>query len=116
MKKLLTVTLCLLLCFCFMSCGKNDSLMSQDSETEQFLEKKELDDKELAEIVAKSLGVPDKESIGYDVCEERYYWEAANCYYKNITFTENGEIVAYASVNPYTGELLKNIINYSTPK
>lgn len=112
MKRILTIILCLILCFCFMSCSKNDSLKSQDSETEQVSEKKELDDKELAEIVAKSLGVPDKESIDYGVSKELYYFEGADCYYKNITFNENDEIVARASVDPYTGELLKNIIKY----
>ena len=118
MRKLLVIFLCLLLCFSFVCCNRNDSSdfpKPQESETEQVLEKKELSDKELAEIVAKSLGVPDKASIEYGVSKEMYYFEAADRYYKNITFNENGEMVALASVDPYTGELLRNIIEYNSP-
>ena len=115
MKKLLMISFCLLLCFSFVGCSKNDSLKPQDSETEQVSEKKELSDEKLAQIVARTLGVPDKASIEYGVSEEMYYFEAADRYYKNITFNENGEMVASASVDPYNGELLRNIIDYNSP-
>ncbi len=115
MRKVLIVLVCLLLCFSFVGCSKNDSLKPQDSEAQQVTEKKELGDEELAEIVAKNLGVPDKDSIEYGV-SKIYYWESAERYFKNITFTENGETVAGASVDPYTGELLRNIWLYDSSK
>ena len=118
MKKLLVISLFLLLLFSFVGCNRNnssDSPKPRESETEQVLEKKELSDEKLAESVAKKLGVPDKDSIEYDV-SEIYYWESAERYFKNITFTENGETVAGASVDPYTGELLRNIWLYDSSK
>ena len=92
---------------------KTRTYKKQENGTEQIPTNKLLSDGELAEIVAPSLGVPDKKGIEYAVSGEMYYFEAADCYYKNITFTENGEIVAYASVNPHTGELLRNIFQYN---
>ena len=70
-----------------------------------------LSDEALAEIVAKNLGVPDGADVEFEV-SETFYWEAADRYFKNVTFIENGETVAFASVDPYTGELLRNIYEY----
>lgn len=118
MKKVFYLFFVLVIITSFAGCGKNDSLSSQKQQqgsTEQVSEKKELSDEELAKIVAKSLGVPDKDGIDYGVSDEMYYFEAADRYYKNITFNENGEFVAHASVDPYSGELLRNIMEYSSP-
>jgi len=118
MKKIVCFICIFIAIISFVGCNKNDSSdvpKPQENETEQISENKELSDEKLAEIVAKSLGVPDKESIEYGVSEEMYYFEAADRYYKNITFNENGEMVAHASVDPYSGELLRNIIEYNGP-
>lgn len=76
------------------------------------IQSSDLSDKKLAEIVAKELGVPENANITYEV-SEKFFWEASGDYYKNVTFYENGEMVATASVNPQNGELLKNILKYS---
>ena len=100
MKKLFAVSLLLGLIFFFCGCsllyeGQNNAL---DNET-------------LAKIVAGNLGVPDSANVEYEV-SETFYWEAGGRDFKTVTFIENGETVAYASVDPYTGELLKNIYKY----
>ena len=118
MKKIICLICVIMTIFSLACCDRNDSsdmLNPQESEIEQSFDKKELSDEKLAEIVAKSLGVPDKDGIEYGVSKEMYYFEAADRYYKNITFNENGEMVAAASVDPYNGELLRNIIEYNSP-
>ena len=75
------------------------------------LKQQELSDETLAKIVAKNLGVPDSANVEFEV-SETFYWEAAERDFKNVTFTENGETVAFASVDPYTGELLRGIYEY----
>ena len=79
MKKLLVISLLLGLIFSLCGCsllyeGQNNAL---DNET-------------LAKIVAENLGVPSGTA-----CEVRKtcYWEAAGRDFKNVTFTENGEMV-----------------------
>lgn len=116
MKKLILSFFVFIMIFSFIGCGKafSDSQKTTQGDTAQVLENKELSDEELAKIVAKSLGVPNKTSIKYDV-SETFYWEAAERYFKNVTFAENGESVAYASVDPLSGELLRNIHNYDSP-
>ncbi len=109
MKKILAIV-CVLSLFLgtFTGCKNRDNksdVKQNQSKTE------ELSDRELAKIVAKNLEVPDKESITYTV-SEKYYWEAGATYYKNVDFTENGSLVASASVDPYDGRLLKNIYKY----
>ena len=112
----IAVFMAVLLVASFAGCGKSGSYNPknpQQDETQSVdLEKKELSDEKLAEIVAKNLGVPDNAGIEYSVTAEMYYFEAADRYYKNISFTEKGETVAWASVDPYTGELLRNIYEY----
>lgn len=71
----------------------------------------ELSNEELAKIVAKSLGVPDRDNITYSV-GEKYYWDAGATYYKNVEFNENDRLVAFANVDPYDGTLLRNIAKY----
>lgn len=74
-----------------------------------------LSDDELAKAAAKNLGVPDSDSITYEVSES-FYWDVGQSYYKNVDFYENGEKVAGASVEIHTGELLKNIWLYNSEK
>ena len=115
MKNIISFLCVVVLVVSFAGCGKNGSSnpqTPQQSETQLDLEKKDLSDEKLAEIVAKNLGVPDNAGIEYSVTAEIYYFEAADRYYKNIAFTEKGETVAWASVDPYTGELLRNIFEY----
>ena len=75
------------------------------------LKQQELSDEALAKIVAENLGVPDSANVEFEV-NETFYWEAAGRDFKNVTFTENGETVACADVDPCTGELLKGIYKY----
>lgn len=100
MKKLFAVSLLLGLIFFFCGCsllyeGQNNAL---DNET-------------LAKIVAENLGVPDDAVVEVEISEV-FYWEAAERDFKTVTFTENGEMVACADVDPCTGELLKGIYKY----
>ena len=96
MKRIISVLMVLVLAFCTTGCEHQNNL---------------LNDEKLAKIVAKSLGVPDIVNVEFEV-SETFYWEAADRYFKNVTFTENGETVAFASVDPYTGELLRGIYEY----
>ena len=89
----------------------------QESTSQQISDTKALSDEKLIAMAAKELGVPGKTGIEHSV-SEMFYWDSAERYFKNVTFTENGEIVAGASIDPYTGELLRNIFKYqsdSTP-
>ena len=115
MKSIICFLCVVLLMASFTGCGKGGSSNPQNpqqTETQSDLEKKELSDEKLAEIVAKELGVPDNAGIESNITAEMYYFEAADRYYKNVSFTEKGETVAWASVDPYTGELLRNIFEY----
>lgn len=73
----------------------------------------ELSKEKLSKIVAQNLGVPNDKHITCEV-SEKYFWESADRYYKNVTFYQSGEIAAFAGVDPYTGELLKNIMEYDS--
>lgn len=115
MKRIICFICVVILIASFSGCrkgGSSEIQNSQQSETQSTSEKKELSDEELAEIVAAALGVPDKAGIEYGITDEMYYFEAADRYYKNVSFSENGELVAYASADPYNGELLRNIFEY----
>lgn len=73
---------------------------------------KEMSEEQLAKVVAKSLNVPDKDTISYKV-SEKFYWEAAQTYCRNVGFFENGELVAHACVDVRDGELMRNINKYA---
>ncbi len=88
--------LALSLIFCITACGHQN---------------KELSDECLVKIVAENLGVPDSVNAEFEV-GQTFYWEAGGCDFKTVTFTKNGEVIACASVDPYTGKLLKNIYKY----
>lgn len=116
MKNSICFLCVVLLIASFAGCGKSGSYNSQNpqqGEMQSDLEQKELTNEELAEIVAKGLNVPDQVSGCY-VVSEMYYWDAAGRHYKNITFKENDKMVAAADVDPYSGELLKNICKYDS--
>jgi len=78
----------------------------------------DLSEAALIAAVKANLGVPDQAGITYEI-SEKYYWDAAERYYKNVTFYEYGDTVAGACVDPTSGELLRNIWDYkaldSTP-
>jgi hypothetical protein len=105
-KKVLSLLLVSLMIFIFVGC---EGAKAVDSQTAQ---NNDLSDEKLAEIVAEKLDVPKNENITYKV-GEKTFWEAGDTYYKYVSFYENGEVVASASVNPQNGELLKNILKYS---
>ena len=117
MKKVICFLCFLIIIFSLTACSQNDSKVSDgannENPTSTLSANMELSDDKLAEIVAKSLGVLDKDSIEYSVTE-MFYWDSAERYFKNVEFTQNGEIVAGASVDPYTGELLRNIKEYNS--
>lgn len=71
----------------------------------------DLDTQTLAKVAAKGLGVPEKEGITYKF-DGIWYWRGANRYVVEIIFFEDNEMVAGASLDPYTGEPLRNIYNY----
>ena len=96
MKRIIAIAIIFALTFCIVGCGHQN---------------KPLTDEALAKIVAGNLGVPESANTTYEVIET-FYWEAAEREFKNVTFTENGETVAFASVDPCTGELLRNILKY----
>lgn len=112
MKKLLTLFCVLALILCLFSGCKGDN--KQDNKPTETASK-ELSDEELAKIVAKNLGVPDNDDIDYSITE-KYYWEAADRHFKNVSFSQNGRMVASASVDPIDGELLRNIYKYEIPE
>ena len=109
MKKIISLVLVITMIFLFVGCKDNNSTDTQISQNA------DLTDEKLAEIVAKELGVPENANITYEV-SEKFFWEASGDYYKNVTFYENGEIVASACVNPQNGELLRNIFKYSAQR
>lgn len=112
MKKFLALFCVLALILCLFSGCKGDN--KQDNKPTETASK-ELSDEELAKIVAKNLGVPDNDDIDYSITE-KYYWEAADRHFKNVSFSQNGRMVASASVDPIDGELLRNIYKYEIPE
>ncbi len=74
----------------------------------------DLQEAALIAAVKTNLGVPDKAGITYTV-SEKHYWEAAQRYYVNVVFSEYGDMVAGACVDPTSGELLRNIYEYTAP-
>ncbi|MBR2860215.1 MAG: leucine-rich repeat protein [Clostridia bacterium] len=89
--------------------------MTPDPSPTPIKPKNDMANEELAQVVAKLLRVPDKEGITHDI-SDKFYWEAAESYYKYVAFYENDEVVASACVDPRDGELLRNIFLYSAPE
>lgn len=71
----------------------------------------DLSEDELMEIVAQQLNVPNDTAITSQI-GETYYREAVGCDGMDISFYENGHMVAGACVDPTTGELLQDIYKY----
>lgn len=97
---------------------KNDNEQYNNSEaivvennSKEYVNSNDLSDKDLVEIVAKNLGVPENANVTYEI-SENFFWDAGDRYFKNVSFYENGELVATASVDPVNGELIKNIGMY----
>ncbi len=113
MKKLVVLLLVSLMCFCFAACGKKEEKAPKASHlSNNNYSVIELTEEEVVAVAAQRLGVPDSDKITYKL-SEKYYWDAADLYYKNIVFYEDGEEVASASINYQNGELLKSIYFYS---
>lgn len=106
MKKLLAIFAVILLTVCIVGCGGKNAENGQSG-----VQQVDLSDEDLALSAAQSLNVPDSDSITYKI-GEKLYWEAANVYYKNVTFYENGKMVASADVNTTNGEPLKSMYLY----
>ena len=102
MNKFLSILTTLILLLMLAGCQNKTPVVTQINDST---------DEKLSQIVAKNLSIPDGADITYEI-SETFYWDAGECYYKHICFYENGKAVAYASVNPDTGELLKNIRKY----
>lgn len=62
------------------------------------------------ETAMKKLGVPKSEIITYELSEPFSYMECLNCV--EITFYENGELVAAGKFNADNGDILVSIIEY----
>ena len=63
--------------------------------------------------IRQQLSVPDSNNITMTISDSPYYWEAGGCSLVNVTFTENGEVVAGADVNVDTAECTTSIFNYT---
>ena len=62
--------------------------------------------------VKSYLGVPMDLDVTYEIGDLEY-WEAGGQFYEYCAFYHNGDLVAAASVNPVTGEPIKDILMYS---
>ena len=71
----------------------------------------ELSEKQLKEI-RKNLGVPEDMDVQYKQYKP-YYESSMGCYLTDVQVLYNGEVVATALVNSFTGELVRNIWMYS---
>lgn len=70
-----------------------------------------LSDEELANIVATQLNIPENAEVTYKISD--VYYDEEGCYYHDIRFYENGYIVAGASVDRTSGELLSHTYKYN---
>lgn len=71
----------------------------------------ELSDVQLEEI-GRQLGVPQGLDVTYTQ-DEAYYWDARGCYATYVQVACGNKIVATATVDSFTGELLKDIWMYT---
>jgi hypothetical protein len=98
--------LALLLLLSLTACGGNTD--SSDLPAEP------LSEADLVAAVKANLGVPDVKGISYTI-SEKFYWEAGERHYRHMAFYEYGDLVATASVDPTSGELLRSIYTYTAP-
>lgn len=121
MKRIIVLTLVLVVGFLFVGCKENASSDSQNNEQSKAqissenqqseTAAKELSDDQLVEFARIRLGVPNTQDITYKV-GEKFYFDGGGKYLKQIDFYENGKIVAGASVDVSSGEIIKNIQTY----
>lgn len=113
MKKLFSILFIVLMVFSFSACSKKENKSNQKTSSKQTTQAVELQEEDLVKYAAEKLGVPDNDNITYKL-SEKLYWEPAQVYYKDISFYENGNVVASAALNLANGELLKNIYFYES--
>lgn len=118
MKRVGMVLLCLCLCVGVVGCGEettqpaqNTTTTSATTTTTTTAAPAVLSDDALAAVVAPLLGMPDDESIVYDV-QESEYWEAADREVRLVQFFQNGIWCGGAFADPATGELVHTIVKY----
>lgn len=128
MKKFIVLAVSLvLILLTFSSCAENNTSSAENSSenttsTESSttetssqgtsIGKPGLTDEQLAKEFAPILGIPEKASITY-VVSESYNYDMGGCYYKNIDFYENGVLVAHASAEIFTGEIISHLYGYT---
>lgn len=64
--------------------------------------------------VKQQLGVPEDLDVNAEIGDVAY-WEGADQWIVHVSFDHNGELVAGASVSPYSGELARSIVPYTAP-
>ena len=123
MKRVGMILLCLVLCIGLVGCDEKPSQPAKDiatttstttTTTTTTTASSYLSDDALAAVVAPLLGMPDDESITYDM-KEIEYWESAGREVRFVRFFQNGIWCGGAAVDPVTGELMRNIMEYFDP-
>lgn len=79
---------------------------SQDTQSAGVLTQAQFD------TIKASLGVPDG-LVVEATQSDMSYWDAGQCWVVNVSFSNNGDSVASATVNAETGEILKDILMYT---
>lgn len=113
MKKIIALLVfAVMILLTFSSCADGNTSSTEVSSKESTSsENINLSDENLARIVAENLEIPEYMDLTYTI-GEILFWEAGGTCYRDISFYECDEIVAGASVDPATGELLRNILKY----
>lgn len=75
----------------------------------------EMDQEELAKVVAKNLGVPDGLKFTYEI-GDLFYWDAGEIWLRHVAIHAEDGGGATAAVDPTTGELIRSILNYEKPE
>lgn len=120
MKRVGIVFLCLCLCVGVIGCREEapqpaqNTTTSATATTTTTVAPAVLSDDALAAVVAPLLGMPDDDSIVYDV-QESEYWSAADREVRLVQFFQNGIWCGGAFADPVTGELVHTIVKYFTP-
>lgn len=119
MKRIGMILLCVCLCVGVIGCGEEAPQSAQDTTTSATTTTTTtaspyLSDDALAAVVAPLLGMPDDDSIVYDV-QEIEYWEAADREVRMVQFFQNGIWCGGAFADPATGELMHTITRYFSP-
>lgn len=124
MKKIIAILLSLMLVILFVGCKDDASSSVQNDEQSEVqtnsenkqteTNTKDLSDDQLAKVVAGYLEVPERSGVTYKI-SEKFYWEAGGRYLKKVEFYSNANrLLAGASVDPTSGELMKDIYKYTS--